>query len=148
MPGKIPDLINQHIEDQKVKLETSSFAAIHQMIVTILQKECAAAKAKRNFQKQLHFSTKVCNNFPETYNFGCKKNMKKKAWKSKEKSCICDKSPIRKKKFFPLKKKFQKKRYVFRKRSKPSKKVTCFICGKEGHYANTCLLYTSPSPRD
>ena len=54
MPGKIPDLINQHIDEHKINLEGQSFAAIHQLIITILQRECAAERAKKNFKKQMH----------------------------------------------------------------------------------------------
>ncbi len=142
MPGKIPDLINQYIADHKVNLEGQSFAAIHQLIVTILQKECAESKAKKNFSKQMHFSTKLCNNFKETYNFGChKKSERKVSKKAKfDNSCSCkaDKYFPKKKKYFPSKRSFKGRRVVFRKRSKPSKKGVCFICGKEGHYANAC----------
>ena len=70
MPGKIPDLINQYIETNKVKIENSSFAVVHQMIVSVLQGECASEKAKNNFKKKMHFSMKLCNNFVETYHFG------------------------------------------------------------------------------
>jgi len=140
MPGKIPDLINQYIETNKINIENWSFVAIHQMIVSILQKECAAEKAKKNFKKQMHFSTKLCNTFPETYNFGCQSKSKSKALKKSKATCSCksDKYFPKKKKYYPSRKTFSKRRLVFRKRSKPSKKVTCFICGKEGHYANNC----------
>ena len=135
MPGKIPDLINQYIETNKVNIENWSFAVVHQMIVFILQKECAAEKAKNNFKKQMHFSTKLCNTFPKTYNFGCQSKSKSKALKKSKATCSCKPE---KNKYYPSRKIFSKRRVVFRKRSRPSKKVTCFICGKEGHYANNC----------
>lgn len=135
MPGKIPDLINQYIEANKKTIENYSFAAVHQMIVSILQKECASEKAKKNFKKQMHFSTKLCNNFAETYDFGCSSKSRKEVSKD---SCSCKTDKyIPKKKYYPSKFS-KKKRMIFRKRTKPSKRVTCFICGKEGHYANTC----------
>lgn len=135
MPGRIPYLINQYIEANKIKIENSSFSAVHQMIVSILQKECASEKAKNNFKKQLHFSTKLCNNFAETCDFGCSRKSRKKVSKA---SCSCKTDKyIPKKKYYPSKFS-KKKRMIFRKRTKPSKRVTCFICGKEGHYANTC----------
>ena len=36
MPGKIPDLINQYISDEKINVENCSFAGIHQLIVSVL----------------------------------------------------------------------------------------------------------------
>jgi len=125
-----------------VNLEGQTFAAIYQMIVTILQKECAESKAKKNFSKQMHFSTKLCNNFKGTYNFGChmksERKVSKKTKFDKSYSCKNDKYFPKKKNYFPSKRSFKERRVVFRKRSKPSKKVVCFICGKEGRYANTC----------
>ena len=140
MPGKIPYLINQYFELNRVNIENLSFAAVHQLIVTILQKECVAEKAKKNFKNQMHVSTNLCNNFPETYDFGCHKKSKYKVAKKAKNHCSCQPGKYipRKKKYYSSKKTFKGRRTVFRKRSRPSKKVTCFICGKEGHYANTC----------
>jgi len=110
------------------------------MIVSILQKECAVEKAKKNFKKQMHLSTKLCDTFPETYNFGCQSKSKSKALKKSKAtfSCKLERYFPKKKKYYPSRKTFSKRRVVFRRRSKPSKKVTCFIWGKEGHYANNC----------
>ena len=77
MPGKIPDLLDQYIQSNNIQIESLSFAALQQLIITLLQKECAAKKAKKNFKKQMNFSTKLCNNFAETYDFGCHKNSRK-----------------------------------------------------------------------
>lgn len=56
------------------------------MIVSILQKECASKKAKKNFKKQMHFDMKLSNNFAETYDFGCSSKSRKKVSKV---SCSC-----------------------------------------------------------
>ena len=87
----------------------------------------------------MNFSTKFCDNFNETYSFGYYKKKEKIA---KEKDCNCDKPKNyrgRNKYKTKFKKIPNKKRcFVFRKRDKPSRKSVCFICGKEGHYANKC----------
>lgn len=76
------------------------------MIVSILQKECASEKGKKNFKKQMHFNTKLCNNFAEIYDFGCSSKSRKKVSKV-SRSCKKNKY-IPKKKYYPSK--FPKRR--------------------------------------
>ena len=51
MHGKIPEFIESYFKKNNIQIENMSFASLHQHIVTILQKECAATKVKKIFKK-------------------------------------------------------------------------------------------------
>ena len=44
MPGQIPDLVRERLEDLDIGLEQLSLAGLHKHVVTALQKECLRRK--------------------------------------------------------------------------------------------------------
>jgi hypothetical protein len=78
MPGKVPDLVRDRLEELNIDITQLSLAGLHEHIVMALQKECLRRKTNKSVKKQLGFDSSVCDIFAETYHFGCnKKNVKK-----------------------------------------------------------------------
>ena len=78
MPGKIPDLVREHLETLNIDLEELSLEGLHEHIVTTLQKECLRRQTNKLVKKQLGFDSIICDVFAETYHFGCKPKQGKK----------------------------------------------------------------------
>ena len=145
MPGKIPDLVRESMEEEYIDIEELSLTEIHEQIMTTLQKECIRRKTAKSVERKLRFDGFVCNIFGETYHFGCIKAKGKN--KSCGDNCNCktckSKSYFRSKSTYP---KYQNKKprqffrqdkrprnTFFKKRQSPNKKTNCYIFHKHGH---------------
>jgi hypothetical protein len=71
MPGRIPDLVRERMEEEQIDIEEISLAGVHEQIMTTLQKECMCRKTAKSVKKQLGFDGSICDIFVETYHFGC-----------------------------------------------------------------------------
>jgi hypothetical protein len=148
MPGQIPDLVKERLEDLDIGLEQLSLAGLHEHVVTTLQKECLHRKRNKSVKKQLGFDPNICDIFAETYHFGCKSKKLKKDSCKKDCGCFkCKPKPCRFTKKFP--KRFSKDKPPMRKayfKCRPhnykAKQSSCFICKKPGHWASQCPLRT------
>jgi hypothetical protein len=65
MLGKVLDLINRYLATNKIQIESLSFVALHQKILTTLQQECIAYRTKKNLKKQFHFNPAICDVIPQ-----------------------------------------------------------------------------------
>jgi hypothetical protein len=150
MPGKIPDLVRERLEQLDVDLDDLSLAGLHEHITTTLQKECIHRKTSKSVKKQLGFDSSVCDIFVETYHFGC--SPKKGRPDHCKSDCGCFKCKHRKT-FRQTKGKFPKKfgshshntfphKAYFKRRPKPtqSSHTKCYICKNPGHWASQCPL--------
>jgi hypothetical protein len=53
MPGKIPDLVRERMEEEDIDIEELSLAGIHEQIMTTLQKECIRRKTAKSVKKEI-----------------------------------------------------------------------------------------------
>jgi hypothetical protein len=78
MPGKVPELVRERLDDLEIDISELSLAGLHEQIVTALQKECLRKKTNKSLKKHLGFDSSVCDVFTETFSFGCNQNKKTK----------------------------------------------------------------------
>ena len=71
MPGKIPEMVREILEQLDVDIEDLPLAYLHENIIISLQKECLRRKTNKPVKKKLGFDAGVCDIFAETYHFGC-----------------------------------------------------------------------------
>jgi hypothetical protein len=78
MPGKVPNLVRDRLEELDIDISQLSLAGLHEHIVMALQKECLRKKTNKSIKKQLGFDSSVCDTFAETYHFGCNQKIQER----------------------------------------------------------------------
>jgi len=140
LPGKVPDLVRQRLEDMEIEIDELSLVGLQEQIVIALQNECMRRKTTKSLKKHLGFDSAGCEVFTETSSFGCSHNKTSK--KVHSKSCHYSTKQRTFKPKHPRRFSMPKRKIFFKKRhpnARP-KKSSCFICKNPGHWASQCPL--------
>jgi hypothetical protein len=87
MPGRVPDLVRDRLEDLEIDISELSLAGLHEQIVTALQKECMRKKTAKSLKKHLGFDSSVCDVLLKLTSFGCNQKKKSKKWSKTDCGC-------------------------------------------------------------